>query len=135
FWAIEQSRPSGRVTWGVEGRASPTPTSCRGTACRPPIAMIPTYPITTERGPRFPFSSFHFHLQGRIAPLVVADADGVVHVGQKNLSIANLPRLRSFKNGLDGLFGEVVRDYHFNLDLGKQVNRILISTVKLGVSL
>jgi hypothetical protein len=76
-----------------------------------------------------------FHLQGRIAPLVVSDADGVVNVRQENLSVANLPRLRRFKNGLNGLFGEVVRDYDLNFDLGKQINLILISTVKLGVSL
>ena len=56
-------------------------------------------------------------------------------IQNEDLSVANLPRLRRFKNGLNGLFGEVVRDYDLNFDLGKQINLILISTVKLGVSL
>src|SRR5208337_671923 len=85
--------------------------------------------------PLFLFSSFHFHLQGRVAPLVVPDANGVVDVRQKNLSVANLPRLRRFKNGLNRLFCEVVRNYHLNFDLGKQIHRVLITTVKFGVSL
>src|ERR1017187_631231 len=67
--------------------------------------------------------------------LIVADADGFVDPGHKDLAVADGPGAGDGDDGLHRLLHHVVRNHSLQLHLGQQVYGVLPSTVELRVPL
>jgi len=74
-------------------------------------------------------------LQRRFAAFVVADADGVVDVADKDFAVADAAGAGRADDGLKGFFLHVVVDHKFDLHLGQKIDRVFAAAVKLGVAL
>jgi len=70
-----------------------------------------------------------------IAALVVADADGLIYMGKKNLTVPYFAGSRGSRNCLYNPFHHVICQYHFNLDFRNEIDRIFTAAVNLGVTL
>src|SRR5258707_11733906 len=85
--------------------------------------------------PRVTWERSHSALQGSLAALFIADANGFIHARQKYLSISDLARARRSKNGLNGLLNHRIRQNHFQLGLGNKIHAVLPAPAYLGVAL
>src|SRR6266852_9753796 len=74
-------------------------------------------------------------LERALAAFVVADADGFLDAGEKNLAVADFPGLRGFQNRFDGGCHQMVGQDHLEFDLGEQVHGVLAAAIHLGVPL
>src|SRR5262249_50604301 len=74
-------------------------------------------------------------LECAVAPFLVADTDGFVDSGEKNLAVADPPRFRRPGDGLDGAIHSVVRQHCLDLDLGQEVDGVLVAAIDLRVTL
>src|SRR5258706_12874090 len=74
-------------------------------------------------------------LKRRDAAIQIANADRLIHLGQKDLAIANLARSGALHDRVNGGFDDFVVDNHFQLDLRQQVDRVFASAIGFGVAL
>ena len=73
-------------------------------------------------------------LDGLVAGLLGADADGLDHGGDEDLAVADLAGLGGFHDGGDGGIDEGVGDDDFDFDLGQEVHGVFAAAVDLGVA-
>src|SRR5690606_26573900 len=69
------------------------------------------------------------------AGLAGADADDLLQVIDKDLSVADLPGTGGILDRLDGLVGEFVDDGGLELDLGQEVDDVFGAAIELGMAL
>src|ERR1700761_2052423 len=74
-------------------------------------------------------------LKGRLAALVIADADGFVDARHKDLSVADVAGASGGENRLNHLLRRLIMDHKFDLHLGQKIDRVLTSSIELGVAL
>ena len=74
------------------------------------------------------------HLQSAFATLIVANADGFVDSREEDLSVTDLTGASRRHDSLYCSLDHLVRQNHFELDLGNQVNRVFPSSIELGVA-
>src|SRR5579871_463296 len=73
-------------------------------------------------------------LQGSFAALVIADANGLIDAGKKNLAVANLPRARGSQNRLHRLIDQGVGQHHLELGFWNQIHAVLATAVDLSMT-
>src|SRR5512143_2593285 len=73
--------------------------------------------------------------KSRGAALFVTDPDGFIHFGQKDFSVADLAASGGLDDALHRWIDQAVREHHFDLDLGNEVEAVLAPAVTLRVSL
>src|SRR5215468_6640742 len=81
------------------------------------------------------YCSSPFTLQSLGAGLTRADADDLEQIGNEDLSVPDLPRVRGFLDSLDRPLQKVVLDRHLDLDLRQEIDHVLRTAVQLGVTL
>src|SRR6185437_203379 len=109
----------------------------RSRAASPSAAREGPKPKNEGRGnssPR-PLVSAFSGLDGGEVPLLAADAHGSINVVEEDLSIADLPRVRGSRNGIDSPFHLVFQQHQFHLDLRDQIDIVFPSPKYLGVAL
>src|SRR5271169_17726 len=74
-------------------------------------------------------------LECRHSALLVSDSDGFIDFGNENFSIADLSCTSALHDGINRSVDQVVRQNHFEFNLGHKVNRIFTATIDLGVAL
>src|ERR1700760_1251108 len=74
-------------------------------------------------------------LNGRCSPLLATDADCLVELIQKNLSVPNLSGISGSDNRVDCTLDGLVVENQLHFHFGKEVNIILASAEYLGMSL
>src|SRR5579883_916423 len=62
------------------------------------------------------------------------NANRLLYIGQEDFAVPDLSGFCCFDNRLDGSFGLLVGDDHFNLKLGQEVHRILAASVDFGMA-
>src|ERR1700739_105712 len=69
------------------------------------------------------------------ATLLVPDPNGLIHLGDKNLSVTDLARGRALQNRVNRSVHQIIRDDDFNLDFRQEIHRVFAPAVDFGVSL
>src|SRR3954467_5417752 len=70
------------------------------------------------------FSLRPFSLQGRLAALVVADAESVHPRAEENLAIADPPGAGGADDRLNGFVLQLIGNHHLDLHLGEKIDRV-----------
>ena len=73
-------------------------------------------------------------LNSRITFFFRANTDGLFHVGDKYLAVADLAGFRRFDDGTNGRIHLGVGDHEFDFDLGQEIDRIFTATIDFGVT-
>src|SRR5579863_5036289 len=74
-------------------------------------------------------------LESSFPPFFITNADGLIHLGKKNLSVADLPGSSRFQYGLHGAVDEVIWQHHFDLYFWKKVHFVFAAAVSFGMAL
>ncbi|SRR6266568_1413937 len=74
-------------------------------------------------------------LQGVVAALFVADADGFVNSREKDFAVADFSCLGRMDNRFNNFINPLVAEHDLNLNLGKKINAVFAAPVELGVAL
>ena len=74
-------------------------------------------------------------LEGIAIAFACSDAHRVIDRCHEDLPVADLAGSRGFRDGLDGLVRDFVRDGHLNSNLGHEINLIFGAPVDLRVAL
>ena len=74
-------------------------------------------------------------LEGVVITFARSDAQRMIDRHHEDLAVADFARPRGFRDGLDGLVRDFVRDGHLNSNLGHGMNLIFGAPVDLGVAL
>jgi hypothetical protein len=74
-------------------------------------------------------------LQSRYTALLVANPDDLIDFVNENLTIADFSGCRRANDGIDEFVLKVVIHNDFQFDFGKQIDRVLVTVISLGVTL
>src|SRR5579862_5952407 len=72
--------------------------------------------------------------QGFLAPLIRADADGVVDGGDENLTVTDFAGLGGFHDGSDRRIGAVVRRDDFEFEFRQEIHAVFTAPIDFGMA-